>query len=32
MKKKDWKKYIKQSYELVRDKLPVKVKKQLGLM
>jgi predicted DNA-binding protein (MmcQ/YjbR family) len=32
MKKKDWEKYIKQSYELVRDKLPVKLKKQLGLI
>ena len=32
MKKADWKKYLKQSYELVRDKLPVKLKKQLGLL
>ena len=31
MKKADWKKYIKQSYDLVKDKLPAKVKKQLGL-
>ena len=29
MKRKDWEKYIRQSYELVRDKLPSKVKKQL---
>lgn len=31
MKKKDWEKYIRQSYTLVRDKLPTKIKKQLGL-
>ena len=31
MKKADWKKYIKQSYELVKDKLPKKLKTQLGL-
>lgn len=31
MKKKDWEKYLRQSYDLVKDKLPVKVKKQLGL-
>ena len=31
MKKADWKKYIKQSYELVKDKLPKKIKTQLGL-
>jgi predicted DNA-binding protein (MmcQ/YjbR family) len=31
MKKADWKHYLKQSYELVRDKLPAKTKKQLGL-
>ena len=30
MKKTDWKKYMKQSYELVREKLPAKIKKQLG--
>ncbi len=30
MKKADWKYYLKQSYELVRDKLPAKTKKQLG--
>ena len=32
MKKKDWEKYIRQSYVLVRDKLPPKLKKQLGLL
>ena len=26
----EWEKYIRQSYELVREKLPVKVKGQLG--
>lgn len=31
MSKKDWHKYINQSYNLVRDKLPAKVKKQIGL-
>ncbi|MBC7884105.1 MAG: MmcQ/YjbR family DNA-binding protein [Saprospiraceae bacterium] len=31
MKKADWHKYIKQSYELVKDKLSLKLKKQLGL-
>ena len=31
MKKTDWKKYLCQSYELVRNKLPAKLKKQLGL-
>ena len=31
MKKADWKKYIKQSYELVKTKLPNKIKKQLGI-
>ena len=31
MKKGDWKKYIKQSYELVKAKLPNKIKKQLGI-
>ena len=29
MRKKDWERYIKQSYELVRDKLPAKLRKQL---
>ena len=31
MNKTDWKKYIRQSYELVKDKLPNKVKKEFGL-
>jgi predicted DNA-binding protein (MmcQ/YjbR family) len=31
MKRKDWEKYLKQSYNLVKDKLPAKLKKQLGL-
>jgi predicted DNA-binding protein (MmcQ/YjbR family) len=31
MKKADWQKYIRQSYELVKDKLPAKLKKQLGI-
>ena len=31
MKKTDWKKYLEQSYELVKNKLPAKLKKQLGL-
>ena len=31
MKKAEWKKYLQQSYELVRDKLSLKLKKQLGL-
>ena len=31
MKKAEWKKYLLQSYELVKDKLPGKLKKQLGL-
>lgn len=31
MKKTDWKKYLQQSYELVKNKLPAKLKKQLGL-
>ena len=30
MKKSDWKKYVAQSYELVKAKLPAKIKKQLG--
>jgi predicted DNA-binding protein (MmcQ/YjbR family) len=29
MKKTDWKKYLKQSYELVKAKLPAKIKKQI---
>ena len=29
MKKADWKKYLKQSYELVKNKLPAKTRKQL---
>ena len=29
MSKTDWKKYIKQSYELVKQKLPTKVRKQI---
>src|SRR6187401_1518364 len=32
MKKVDWKKYLQQSYELVRDKLSLKLRKQLGLL
>ena len=32
MKKSEWKKYIHQSYELVKEKLPAKLKKQLGLV
>ena len=31
LKTNDWKKYLQQSYELVKNKLPVKTKKQLGL-
>lgn len=31
MNKTAWKKYISQSYELVKAKLPAKMKKQLGL-
>jgi predicted DNA-binding protein (MmcQ/YjbR family) len=30
MKMKEWKHYLKQSYELVKEKLPAKIKKQLG--
>jgi predicted DNA-binding protein (MmcQ/YjbR family) len=30
MKKADWKKYLQQSYDLVKNKLSVKLKKQLG--
>lgn len=29
LNKADWEKYVKQSYELVREKLPNKIKKQL---
>jgi predicted DNA-binding protein (MmcQ/YjbR family) len=29
MRKKDWEHYLKQSYGLVRDKLPAKLRKQL---
>ena len=32
MKKTEWNRYLKQSYELVKDKLPAKLKKQLGLV
>ena len=32
LNKVEWKKYLEQSYELVRQKLPVKTKKQLGIM
>ena len=31
MKKADWQKYIRQSYELVKNKLPVKLRKQFGI-
>lgn len=31
MKKSEWKHYITQSYHLVKEKVPAKVKKQLGL-
>ena len=31
MKKADWKKYLRQSYGLVKNKLSTKLKKQLGL-
>ena len=31
MKKTDWKKYLRQSYDLVKEKLSLKLKKQLGL-
>jgi len=31
MKEKEWKKYIMQSYTLVKDKLSAKLKKQLGI-
>jgi predicted DNA-binding protein (MmcQ/YjbR family) len=29
---KEWEMYVKQSYSLVRDKLPPKIKKELGLI
>jgi len=32
MKKADWKKYLPQSYELVKNKLSLKLRKQLGLV
>jgi len=32
MKKAEWEKYLRQSYDLVKDKLPGKLKKQLGLV
>ncbi len=32
MKKTDWKKYLKQSYELVKEKLPAKIKKQIAAL
>lgn len=31
MKKQEWKQYLRQSYELVKEKLSPKLKKQLGL-
>ena len=31
MKKADWKKFIQQSYDLVKNKLSAKLKKQLGI-
>ena len=31
MKKTEWKKYLAQSYELVKEKLSPKIKKELGL-
>ena len=31
MNKSEWKIYVKQSYQLVKEKLPNKIKKQLGL-
>src|SRR5882762_276731 len=30
MKQAEWKKYLQQSYELVKDKLPAKKRKELG--
>lgn len=32
LNKKEWEQYIRQAYELVKDKLPLKTKKQLGLL
>jgi predicted DNA-binding protein (MmcQ/YjbR family) len=32
MSKKEWQQFVKQSYDLVKDKLPTKTKKQLGLL
>ena len=32
MKQSDWKKYLQQSYELVKEKLPAKKRKELGLI
>jgi predicted DNA-binding protein (MmcQ/YjbR family) len=32
LNKKEWEQYIRQSYELVKDRLPLKTKKQLGLL
>jgi len=32
MTKNEWKKFLRQSYDLVRMNLPVKVKKQLGIV
>jgi predicted DNA-binding protein (MmcQ/YjbR family) len=29
--KKEWEYYVKQSYTLVKDKLPAKIKKQMGI-
>lgn len=31
MSKMDWKQYLQQSYDLVKDKLPQKIKKQINL-
>ena len=31
LKKTEWKHYVKQSYDLVKEKLPAKLKKQLGI-
>lgn len=32
LNKKEWQHYTRQSYDLVKDKLPLKLKKQLGLV
>ena len=32
LNKKEWELYIRQSYNLVKDKLPIKTKKELGLL